>query len=70
MGLAKLAQIAKELVRAGKDTITPVAVVHGNFDGTTVTVRGTLADIAERAAAAKIPAPAVIVVGKVVEIIQ
>ena len=49
--------------------MTPAAVVHGNFDGTTETVRGTLADIAGRAAAAKIPSPAVIVVGKVVEII-
>ena len=62
-------QIADGLVRAGKDTVTPAAVVHGNFDGTTETVRGTLADIAGRAAAAKIPSPAVIVVGKVVEII-
>ena len=69
MGLTHLQQIADGLVRAGKDTVTPAAVVHGNFDGTTETVRGTLADIAGRAAAAKIPSPAVIVVGKVVEII-
>lgn len=70
MGFTRLAQIAEELVRAGKDASTPAAVIHGNFAGRTEAVRGTLADIAERAAAAEISSPAVIVVGKVVEIME
>ncbi len=69
MGFTNLAQIAEELVRAGKASSTPAAVIHGAFQGTVDVVRGTLADIAERAYAAEIQKPAVIVVGKVVEII-
>lgn len=69
MGAAHLAQIAEELVRAGKEAGTPTAVIHGGFDAADARiVRGTLSDIARRAAQARIPTPAVIVVGKVVDI--
>ncbi len=66
MGFAHLTQIAEELVFAGKKVSTPAAVIHGGFDSGVEIVRGTLADIAVKAAQACIKAPAVIVVGEVV----
>lgn len=70
MGLGHLPQIAEGLMNAGKDASTPAAVIHGNFDASAEAVRGTLADIAEKAAEAQIQAPAVIVIGDVVNIID
>lgn len=67
MGFGHLGEIAGELVRAGKDAATPAAVVHGSFDQSSDIVKGTLADIAAKAAESAIEAPAVIVVGAVVE---
>ena len=40
-------------------------MVHGTFDASVAVVRGTLADIAEKAAEAAMQAPAVIIVGRV-----
>ena len=68
MGFGHLPQIARELVKAGKAADTPVAVVHGNFDGTADTVRGTLADIASKVSEAGLGTPAVTVVGEVAEL--
>ena len=68
MGFGQLTQIAEELMRAGKERSTPAAVIHGDFDAAVEAVRGTLADIAEKAAKAQIRTPAVIVVGNVVDI--
>lgn len=68
MGFSHLAQIAQELVRAGKEASTPAAVIHGGFDSRVEIVRGTLADIAPKTAQARIQTPAVIVVGKVVDL--
>lgn len=65
MGFGHLPQIAEALVRAGKDSSTPAAVIHGNFDSSVEAVRGTLLNIAMKASAAKIQTPAVIVVGNV-----
>ena len=67
MGLANLPAIAAALVAHGRDPDTPVAVVQ---DGTTTaqrTVRATLGRIASAVAAAGVRAPAVIVVGPVVD---
>lgn len=55
MGLKNLPQIAARLLKAGKPADTPAAVCG------VCTVRGTLADIADRAAA--VPPPAVILIG-------
>lgn len=63
MGLSNLFQIAKRLIAAGKRADTPVAVIS---DGTTCyqrKVTGTLETIAEKVEEAKIPSPAVIVIG-------
>lgn len=68
MGFRHLAQIAEELVNAGKEASTPAAVIQGSFSGTERVVTGTLADIAQRAAEADMHTPAVIVVGEVVSI--
>ena len=68
MGFGHLLQISQELIIAGKSPDTPVAVVHGNFDGTTDVVRGTLADIVQKVSEAGIATPAVIVVGEVAEL--
>lgn len=65
MGFGQLRQIADGLIHAGKEAATPAAVVHGTFDASVAVVRGTLADIAEKAAEAAMQAPAVIIVGRV-----
>jgi len=70
MGLGRLPQIAEELIRAGKEASTPAAVIHGNFDSTVGIVRGTLLDIAKKAAEARILTPAVSVIGNVVDILS
>ncbi|MGH7392053.1 MAG: uroporphyrinogen-III C-methyltransferase [Candidatus Rokuibacteriota bacterium] len=66
MGLAGLPRIARELVAAGRPPSTPAAVVRAGTTADQVVVSGTLADIAGRAAAARLEPPAVIVVGEVV----
>lgn len=64
MGLSQLEKIAAGLLAAGKDPATSAAVVSGGNAAHPLTVRGTLADIAERARQAGAQAPAVIVVGR------
>lgn len=62
MGLSRLSEIACGLMEKGKAADTPVAVIsNGGRDNQSV-IRGTLADIAEKAKNAK--TPAVIVIGK------
>lgn len=68
MGYGHLPQIAEELMRAGKESTTPAAVIHSGFDSSTESVCGTLSDIAQKAAEAQIQTPAVIVVGTVVNV--
>lgn len=65
MGLSRLKDIALRLMWAGMDAGTPAAVISGGNAVCHACVRGCLADIAQRAEAAAVKAPAVIVVGKV-----
>ena len=65
MGLNQLGKITTRLTAAGMDSATPTAVISGGNALHPVTVRGTLADIADRTAEARVQAPAVIVVGDV-----
>lgn len=65
MGLKKLRAIAEKLVAAGRKESTPAAVLSGGNAEHPCTVRGTLADIADRAEEARVQTPAVIVVGEV-----
>ena len=64
MGLARLGRIAERLMESGAAPDTPAAVLSGGNSRCPAAVRGTLGDIAERAAAAQVEAPAVIVVGQ------
>jgi uroporphyrin-III C-methyltransferase len=66
MGLKTLPQIASELASHGLSPDTRVAVIHWGTTPGQQTVCGTLADIAGKAAHLK--SPAVIIVGKVVEL--
>jgi len=63
MGLNRLGDIARELMAYGKAPDTPAAVISGGNSSHPAAVRGTLADIAEKAE--HILSPAVIVVGAV-----
>ena len=48
----------------GKSPETPAAVVQGRFDGTALSVRGTLGDIAKKVRESGMQSPAVIVIGE------
>lgn len=66
MGRRTLPRLVERLVGAGRSPATPAAVVaRGGWPGQ-VLVEGTLDDIAERADAAEVPTPAIVVVGEVV----
>lgn len=62
MGLSKLPSIAAGLIEEGLAPTTPAAVISGGNAPNPATVRGTLADIAEKAA--HVRPPAIILVGK------
>ena len=66
MGLAGLGGTAEELVASGRDPGTLVAVISDGWTPRQRTVTGTLATIAGAVVAARLPGPAVIVVGDVV----
>ena len=66
MGVARLPYVTAALVRAGRPRATPAAIVErGTWEDERI-VTGTLADLAEGAAAAGVRSPAVIVVGETV----
>ena len=68
MGATRVERIAKELVSAGRDANTPVAVIEsGTLPGQRTTT-GTLDTIGDRATAVGVRAPAVVVVGDVATI--
>lgn len=68
MGATRVERIAKELVKAGRDPHTPVAVIeNGTLPGQRTTT-GSLDTIGERATAVGVRAPAVVVVGDVATI--
>jgi uroporphyrinogen III methyltransferase/synthase len=65
MGIRRLPEITAALVAAGRPPGQPAAVIARGTQPAQRTVTGTLADIADRAAAAEIEPPAVTVVGDV-----
>ncbi len=65
MGLSRLEEITRRLLAAGKPGDTPAAVLSGGNSPHPAAVRGTLSDIGEKARAAGVRPPAVIVVGEV-----
>ena len=66
MGVRKLGQIAERLVAGGRPAGQPVAIIERGTFADQRTVTGTLGDIAARASAAGVRAPAITVVGAVV----
>ena len=65
MGTAQLEEIVRRLIANGRTAETPVAVIEWGTLLRQRTVSGTLATIGEKAQAARIEAPAIIVVGEV-----
>ncbi|WP_251318456.1 uroporphyrinogen-III C-methyltransferase [Flintibacter muris] len=65
MGLSRLEQLTRRLASSGMPGDTPAAVISGGSAPKPVTVRGTLANLAERTRQAGVQSPAVIVVGGV-----
>lgn len=66
MGVATLRQTAGLLLEHGRATGTPVGIVERGWTDSQRVTLGTLADIADRAEAAGVASPAVVVVGDVV----
>jgi uroporphyrin-III C-methyltransferase len=67
MGLSTLRETAAALVRAGRSPLTPVAVVSHATLSTQREVISTLVDVADAVLAAELPAPALVIVGDVVD---
>jgi len=70
MGVKNLPKIAAALTAYGKDPATPVAVIERGLRPDQRVTVGTLADIADKARAAGVRPPAVIVIGGVVELYE
>ena len=68
MGVKNLSMIVSRLIEEGKSVDTPVALVRWGTYAKQRTVVGTLRDIADRAKAADIRPPTVVVVGEVVRL--
>jgi uroporphyrinogen III methyltransferase/synthase len=68
MGLGNLPTIASRLVENGVSPETPVAIISHATRATQRTITGTLADIVQKVEEAKVPTPALIVVGSVVSL--
>ncbi|MFQ6098421.1 MAG: uroporphyrinogen-III C-methyltransferase, partial [Armatimonadota bacterium] len=68
MGMGRLREIAAQLTANGRDPTTPVALVRWGTTPRQEVLTGTLADIADRAKAESFGPPAVIVVGRVVDL--
>lgn len=66
MGARRLAEITAELIRHGTDPATPAAIIQWGTTPRQKTVRASLDQLAQAAAAAAIGSPAIIVVGSVV----
>ncbi|QRG68826.1 uroporphyrinogen-III C-methyltransferase [Brevibacillus choshinensis] len=69
MGVANLSMIREQLIRHGRDPLTPVAIISWGTLPQQVTLTGTLADIEERLAENRqVTNPAIILVGGVVQL--
>lgn len=68
MGLGRIGQVARALISAGCRADLPTAIVAHGTTARQVVVRGTLLDIADRAAEARLEAPALVVIGEVVRL--
>ena len=70
MGVKNLPQITRQLIRHGRPVTTPVALVRWGTTPRQQTVAGTLENIVQRVKDAGLKAPAIIIVGEVVQLRQ
>jgi uroporphyrinogen III methyltransferase/synthase len=70
MGVKNLPHIVEQLLAHAKSPDTPVALIRWGTTSRQKTVTGTLATIVDRARAAALKAPAIIVIGDVVDLRQ
>ncbi len=68
MGLHRIEDICRNLIENGKEADTPVAVIEKGLSKKERVVVGTLRDIADKVKAESLSGPAVIVIGRVVEL--
>lgn len=68
MGVATLALITQKLLQAGMAPSTPAAVIEQGTIARQRVVRGPLVEIAERVTTAGLHSPAVVVIGRVVDL--
>ena len=68
MGVKNLPKIVGKLIDNGKSAATPAAVIRWGTTASQQTVSGTLEDIVERVREAGLKAPAIVVVGDVVQL--
>jgi uroporphyrin-III C-methyltransferase len=68
MGVATLAQISQQLIEAGMNPAMPAAVIEQGTIARQRSVRGPLAEIAGRVTTAGLHSPAVVVIGRVVDL--
>lgn len=68
MGIKALPEIVEQLLKDGRASTTPAAVIRWGTTTQQQVVTGTLADIEDRIKAAKLTTPALIVVGDVVNL--
>lgn len=68
MGVTRIGEIAAQLIEHGRNAETPVAVVSWGTYDKQETIVGTLASIADTVLRQKLKAPALIVVGEVVQL--
>ncbi len=66
MGLYSLSRLTEGLMKAGRDTETPIAIISNASMPNQQVLRGTLATIDSLQAHAKLPTPALIIMGNVV----
>jgi uroporphyrinogen III methyltransferase/synthase len=66
MGVKNLPKVVDELIRRGRPMDTPIALIRYGTVPQQRTVTGTLKDIVEKVAAAKLRPPAITIVGEVV----
>ena len=68
MGLGSLEFLMNEFIKRGVPADTPAAIVDNGTRPNQRVVKGTLADLYQKAEAAKLPGPALVIVGSVVEL--
>ncbi|OUS05664.1 uroporphyrinogen-III C-methyltransferase [Rhodobacterales bacterium 52_120_T64] len=68
MGRSSLNFLMEEFIRRGVDPNTPAAIVDNGTRPNQQVVKGTLSNLFEKAEAANLPGPALVIVGSVVEL--